>query len=200
MGLLGTSVLAQEHQHQPVLEGSSGKRFSGWLCSSQLESRSKTEHLCFDVLKLIRFIPGQTQLCFPAWTALLSCFFLVPWAFPYRVSGPSSQVSASVLPNNLLFKFPEKHLYAFDCSTLISFSHLLQAMRLESGFETAHDSGMVRSQPALSSSSKVCMGGLAWLWPGWRQGRGHPHCRALSHPSPESSQITGQSLSSSWEH
>lgn len=59
MWLVGTSLLAQEHQHQPVLDRSVGKRFSGWLCSSQLESRSKTVHLCFDVLKLIRFIPGQ---------------------------------------------------------------------------------------------------------------------------------------------
>lgn len=81
----GTSLLAQEHQHQPVLDRSAGKRFSGCLCSSQLESRSKIEHLSFDVLKLIRFIPGQTQLCFPAWTTSLSCFLLVPWAFPHRV-------------------------------------------------------------------------------------------------------------------
>lgn len=83
MWLPGTSLLAQEHQ--PVLDRSAGKRFSGWLCSSQLQSRSKIVHLCFDVLKLIRFIPGQTQLCFPAWTTSLSCFLLVPWAFPHGV-------------------------------------------------------------------------------------------------------------------
>lgn len=40
MWLLGTSLLAQEHQ--PVLDRSTGKRFSGCLCSSQLESRSET--------------------------------------------------------------------------------------------------------------------------------------------------------------
>lgn len=117
------------------------------------------------MLKVIRFIPGQTQLCFPAWTTSLSYFLLVPWAFPHRVWALSSQASASVLPNNLLFELPEKHLQHVDLFLLSTTGH-----------ETwIWNSGMIRSQPALSSSSKVCMGSLAQLWPGWRQGRGHPH-------------------------
>lgn len=104
---------------------------------------------------------------FPAWTT--SPCFLSHGLFPGRVPGLSPQVavSASVLPNSLLFKFPLKHLYAFDSSTFIFFfPDLLQAARPESGFERAHNFVVIRSQPSLSSISIVCLGSLGWLWPG----------------------------------
>lgn len=80
--------------------------------------------------------------------------------------GFSSQVatSASVLPICLLFKFPVKHLYAFDSNMSILFPNLLQAVGLESAFETAHDLGALRSQPSLSSKAR--MGRVGQLRPG----------------------------------
>lgn len=75
-------------------------------------------HLCFDVLKLISFISGQ-MVVLPSLDGFILLVLSCPMGFPS--ARLTSQVSVSTLQNNLLFKFPVKHFYAFDSSTFSFF-------------------------------------------------------------------------------